>query len=56
MFAYGLQILNLSSLGRRDQRISTDRVETPSDELVVRRLPELEQGNYLQGQTVFSLS
>jgi len=56
MFAYGLHILNYSSLGQRDRRLSTGGVETPSDELVVRRLSEVECGNYFQGQTVFTLA
>jgi len=56
MFAYWMHILNHSLLGRRDRRLSTGGVETPPDKLVVRRLSEFEQGNYLQGQTVFTLS
>jgi len=56
MFAYGLHILNHSSLGRRDRRLSTGGVETPPDKLVVRRPSEFEQGNYFQGQTVFALA
>ena len=35
MFAYGLNILNHSSLGRRDRRLSTGGVGTPPDETVV---------------------
>jgi len=56
MFTYRLHILNHSSLGRRDRRLSTGGVETPPDELVVGRLSEFEQGNYSQGQTVFPLA
>ena len=56
MFAYGLYILNHSSLWRRDQRLSTGGVEKPSNELVVRRLSEFERGNCFQGQIVFTLA
>jgi len=56
MFAYGLHILKHSSLGGRDRGLSTGGVETPPDKLVVRRLSEFKQGNYIEGQTVFALS
>ena len=45
-----------SSLGRRDRRLSTGGVGTPSDEIVVGRFSEFERGNYFQGQTVLALS
>ena len=54
MLAYGLDILKHSSLGWRDRRLSSGRVETPSDEIVVGRLSGFRQGNYFQGQTVFA--